>query len=38
MLIMVLILSRKNLEAVMTMKETIEVVENAFKELAPRHG
>lgn len=31
---MVLILSRKNLEAVMTMKETIEVVENAFKELA----
>jgi ornithine cyclodeaminase/alanine dehydrogenase len=33
MLIMVLILSRKDLEAVMTMKETIEVVENAFKEL-----
>jgi len=30
---MVLILSRKDLEAVMTMKETIEVVENAFKEL-----
>jgi len=30
---MVLILSRKDLEAVMTMKETIEVVEHAFKEL-----
>ena len=33
MLIMVLILSRKDLEAVMTMKETIEAVESAFKEL-----
>jgi len=30
---MVLILSRKDLEAVMTMKETIEVVEHAFREL-----
>jgi len=30
---MVLILSRKDLEAVMTMKETIEAVESAFKEL-----
>ncbi len=34
MLGMVLILSKKDLEAVMTMKETIQVVERAFKELA----
>jgi len=34
MIIMVLILSRKDLEAVVTMKETIEAVEHGFKELA----
>jgi len=34
MILMVLILSRKDLEAIMTMKETIEVVERAFREFA----
>jgi len=34
MMIVVLILSRKDLEAVMSMKETIEAVENGFRELA----
>jgi len=31
---MVLILSRKDLEAAITMKETVGVVEHAFDELA----